>query len=509
MSHIAPRCPPREKPIVVGSERTSDVDEPCPEEAFEERSLVGPLSNGTCLALLGMHVHVRPSHVHVTREDELEPARVDIAHPRLHRFEKVELGRVVLAAVRNVDRREHHLAELRRDNPCLEVEVRMCQVGDIGESVAPHVQSDSRVRPRAMPIAGISLEIAESRGDLRLGRLQLLQTDDIGLVLVDPRFYLLLPSPDPVHVPSANFHVAHLTHRRPAIDYTCAPMRPLTLEPIGVVRSPFRDRVSAPRQPAAAEGIAGTIELLPGRNYEHALEDLEGWEYLFVVFWFHLNEGWRPKVLPPRSERRRGVFSTRSPHRPNPIGLSVVKLESVEGLVLHIRNVDMLDGTPVLDIKPYVPYTDAIPAARTGWLTPLVDDLSSDTLPKDPEPGFHVTWSELAAEQARWLASEHDVNLAEPVTRSLELGPQPHPYRRIKREGDSLRLAVKDWRIRFRVEGRLVTVFAITTGYRPSQLALPSVDPAILVHQAFVARYESALDGVANTRPQSRTRSHP
>lgn len=264
------------------------------------------------------------------------------------------------------------------------------------------------------------------------------------------------------------------------------------LEPIGFVRSPFRDRVSAPRQPAAAEGIAGTIELLSGRNYEHAIEDLEGWEYVWVIFLFHLNEGWRPKVLPPRSTRRRGVLSTRSPHRPNPIGLSVVKLDKVEGLVLHIRNVDMLDGTPVLDIKPYVPYTDSIPAARTGWLAPLVTTQDGPP-PRDPEPGFHVTWAELAAEQAHWLEVNHGVSLVEAVTSTLTLGPQPHPYRRIKREGDGLRLALKDWRIRFRVEGRQVTVDVIETGYRPSQLEANDDDPVLGIHRAFVARFGGKL----------------
>lgn len=270
-------------------------------------------------------------------------------------------------------------------------------------------------------------------------------------------------------------------------------MSPLTLEPIGFVHSPFRDKVSAPRQPAAALEITGRIELLPGRNYEHAIEDLGDWEYLWVIFWFHLNEGWRPKVLPPRSTRRRGVLSTRSPHRPNPIGMSVVKLEAVAGLVLHIRNVDMIDGTPVLDIKPYVPYSDAIPNAGTGWLGNLPSGPDGMT-PKDPEPGFHVTWSELASAQASWLEECHEVKLREDVTRLLSLGPQPHPYRRIKREGDSLRLAMKDWRIQFRVEGRDVTVLTIRTGYRPAQLATRD-DPALIPHRAFVTHFGSVTMG--------------
>lgn len=263
-------------------------------------------------------------------------------------------------------------------------------------------------------------------------------------------------------------------------------MPPFTFEPIGLVHSPFRDRASAPRQPAAAVGVAATIELFAGRDFEHALEDLEGWDYLWVIFVFHLNEGWRPKVLPPRSTRRRGVFATRSPYRPNPIGMSAVRLERIDGRVLHVRDIDLLDGTPVLDLKPYVPYTDAIPNARTGWLAPLATS-EGGAPPRDPEPGFDVVFAEPAREQARWLAEEHGVALGEAVAKTLALGPQPHPYRRIRREGDGFRLAIKEWRVRFRVEARSVTVESISTGYRPAQLA--SDDPALDIHRAFVARF--------------------
>ena len=129
----------------------------------------------------------------------------------------------------------------------------------------------------------------------------------------------------------------------------------LTLTPIGILHCAQQTRVEAPRQPAAADELSGVIELLPSRNFEHALEDLAGWERVWVIFWFHHNAGWRPKVLPPRSQSgRKGVFSTRSPHRPNPLGLSALRLEEVDGLRLHVRGVDLLDGTPVLDIKPYV-----------------------------------------------------------------------------------------------------------------------------------------------------------
>jgi tRNA-Thr(GGU) m(6)t(6)A37 methyltransferase TsaA len=127
--------------------------------------------------------------------------------------------------------------------------------------------------------------------------------------------------------------------------------RPLTLEPIGYVRTALQFKDEAPRQPRASGGAPGRIELLSGRNYEHALLDLSGWDHIWVLFWFHHNAGWRPKVLPPRSTSgRKGVFATRSPHRPNPIGLSAVRLERIEGLTLHVQDIDMLDGTPVLDL---------------------------------------------------------------------------------------------------------------------------------------------------------------
>src|SRR5271167_4134636 len=108
------------------------------------------------------------------------------------------------------------------------------------------------------------------------------------------------------------------------------PFASITFEPIGVVHTPFKEKVSAPRQSIAAENVEGTIELFPGRSLEHALEDIGSWERLWVVFVFHRAEGWRPKVLPPRSTKRRGVLATRSPHRPNPIGLSAVRLVGVD-----------------------------------------------------------------------------------------------------------------------------------------------------------------------------------
>jgi tRNA-Thr(GGU) m(6)t(6)A37 methyltransferase TsaA len=249
---------------------------------------------------------------------------------------------------------------------------------------------------------------------------------------------------------------------------------------IGVVRSPFTERAAAPRQPALARDVTATIELFPGKGYEHALEGLGAWEYVWVVFVFHKNveegRGWKGKVLPPRSAIKRGVFGTRSPHRPNPIGLSAVRIERVDGCTVHVRDIDLLDGTPVLDLKPYVAYADAYPAARSGWLEA-----------SDPIPAWEVGFSDEANAQISWL-SDRGVEVRAAIEAALALGPQPHPYRRIRPTGSGMRLALKDWRVDFDVAERRIVVRALSTGYRASQLAN---EPALDVHRAFSANWGS------------------
>ena len=254
----------------------------------------------------------------------------------------------------------------------------------------------------------------------------------------------------------------------------------LTLEPIGYLRNALATKVEAARQPRAAAGTPARIELLPGRNFEHALEDLAHWELIWVIFWFHLNTGWRPKVLPPRSTTgRKGVFSTRSPHRPNPIGISVVRLDRIEDLTLYVRDADMLDGTPVLDIKPYIAYTDAHLDAGTGWL--------QQAQPSDPLHAYVVLFDALAGAQAAWIEAHTGLEIRERIESTLSLGPEPHPYRRIRRLGDGMQLAVKEWRVRFTVVERTVRVLAIGSGFRDSQIAAADADGLLQVHREYLA----------------------
>lgn len=135
--------------------------------------------------------------------------------------------------------------------------------------------------------------------------------------------------------------------------------------PIGVVRSPFADPESMPVQPVGVDSACGVIEIDP--SYEEGLKDLEGFTHLILLYHFHRSGPCRLTITPFLDTQRRGLFSTRAPSRPNPIGLSIVELLGVDGNRLSVSKLDILDGTPLLDIKPYVPEFDSRPSAVSGW----------------------------------------------------------------------------------------------------------------------------------------------
>ena len=145
--------------------------------------------------------------------------------------------------------------------------------------------------------------------------------------------------------------------------------------PIGVIRSPFRDPVGMPIQPGGARGIRGTVEVFG--EFRAGLADLDGFSRIILIYPFHRSEGWSPAVTPFLDDRPRGVFATRAPRRPNAIGLSIVRLVEVREGEIAIEDVDVLDGTPLLDIKPYVPAFDSFPDEKSGWLTGSGDRVGS------------------------------------------------------------------------------------------------------------------------------------
>jgi tRNA-Thr(GGU) m(6)t(6)A37 methyltransferase TsaA len=140
----------------------------------------------------------------------------------------------------------------------------------------------------------------------------------------------------------------------------------IRMHPIGTIHTPFTNPAGMPIQPVGAVGIKGTVEVLA--EYQEGLKDLDGFSHIILLYLFHRSEGFKLTVVPFMDTEPRGLFSTRAPRRPNPIGLSVMQLDRIENGVLYIQNADMLDGTPLLDIKPYVPEFDGHTRVRTGWL---------------------------------------------------------------------------------------------------------------------------------------------
>jgi tRNA-Thr(GGU) m(6)t(6)A37 methyltransferase TsaA len=144
-------------------------------------------------------------------------------------------------------------------------------------------------------------------------------------------------------------------------------MKGIAYMPIGVIHSPFNNIEGMPIQPAGAKGIAGTVEI--EHEYCDGLKDIEGFSHIILLYHFHLSKGYSLEVRPFMDDKLHGVFATRAPNRPNPIGISVVKLVRVQHCTLHIEGVDIIDGTPLLDIKPFVPEFDVVKVERIGWLS--------------------------------------------------------------------------------------------------------------------------------------------
>ena len=219
-------------------------------------------------------------------------------------------------------------------------------------------------------------------------------------------------------------------------------MSDLVLQPIGIIRTPFKDKYAAPRQPFS-EGIlaSGKVVLHSGHNFEQALHDLDGFEKIWLLYHFNRNKHWKPKVLPPRgSQIKRGVFATRSPHRPNPIGLSLVTLTEIRGRSLYVEGVDMLDKTPLLDIKPYLPAVESYPHANTGWVQDTITEAPARLISYTPE----------AESLLQSIGPITAKSLRDHIEHSLRYDVRPHPYKRISQNEDgSYCLAFKACRILF------------------------------------------------------------
>ena len=253
------------------------------------------------------------------------------------------------------------------------------------------------------------------------------------------------------------------------------------LEPIGLFRCAAKYPYDAPRQGSVATENRGTVELYPGRNFEQALRGVEGFSHLWLLFQFHHNEHWKPVVQPPRGQIKVGVFASRAPYRPNPLGLSCVRLLSVKGRLLDVGNHDLLDETPIFDIKPYLPYADAFPEAIAGWTQTL------------DRAGWHIVLSEPAREHFAWL-HEQGLDCMEAFAMQ-QLSAEPFDAARkrvVPLEGERWALAYRTWRIRFSAahQDGSILVEDIVSGYTAEERQAPE-DPHgdKAIHRAFVARY--------------------
>lgn len=259
------------------------------------------------------------------------------------------------------------------------------------------------------------------------------------------------------------------------------------ITPIGIFHGAATYKYDAPRQ-GVFDGGTGTIELTAGRNFETALRDLDGFERIWVLFLFDRNgDGWHPTTRPPVAVpglKRVGVFASRAPYRPNPIGLSCVRLVAVRGRTLEIAEADLLDGTPILDIKPYIPAADAFPDAKAGW----VDAQSADRWQVDTTDSF--------ASDAEFVRANSGPDIL--ATARLQLGTSPFDSsrKRVVRIDDAAgTLSLRMFRIDFTTDAatRTVTLTALRSGYTPEELAHPD-DPYAdkSLHREFTARSHRA-----------------
>lgn len=232
-------------------------------------------------------------------------------------------------------------------------------------------------------------------------------------------------------------------------------MSAFQFEQIGVIRSPYKEKFAVPRQPGLVKSGGGELHLIPPYNQADAVRGLEAFSHLWVLFIFHqtMEGGWRPTVRPPRlgGNARMGVFATRSTFRPNPVGMSLVELKDIrcqkDQVILQLGSLDLVDGTPVVDIKPYLPFAEALPDARASYAqqAPVAD------MPVGFTPDVDAQLLHLEKRYPR---------LKDFIVEVLAQDPRP-AYKKEEEAGKTYAVLLLDFNVRWRVTGSGFEVFAL------------------------------------------------
>ncbi|MCL2893871.1 tRNA (N6-threonylcarbamoyladenosine(37)-N6)-methyltransferase TrmO [Brenneria tiliae] len=234
-------------------------------------------------------------------------------------------------------------------------------------------------------------------------------------------------------------------------------MTPFVFNQIGIIRSPYKEKFAIPRQPGLIEDGGGELQLLSPYNQAECVRGLADFSHIWILFVFHqtMEGGWRPTVRPPRlgGNARMGVFATRSTFRPNPIGMSLVELKTIrsagDSVTLELGSLDLVDGTPVIDIKPYLPFAESRPQARAGFAQLA------------PEAEMAVTFSPLAQKQIAGYQKKYP-NLRRFITQVLAQDPRP-AYRQGEDSPREYAVLLLEFNVRWRVSARQTEVLSLET----------------------------------------------
>lgn len=260
-------------------------------------------------------------------------------------------------------------------------------------------------------------------------------------------------------------------------------MAEIIIRPIGLYHSKIKNTYEAGRQADPHHGY-GTIELYSQLQVEQSCLYLDSFSHIWIIFQFHQNTEWKPMTSPPRGDHKVGVFASRSPYRPNFIGMSAVRLISIEANRIQVFGADLIDQTPIIDIKPYLPYSDSIPDANSGWISSFEK--------------FEIEFSELAKIQIDFLNKYSDLGIESFIWHQLEYEPTNDRKKRVRHLSENnYEISYRTWRIDFKVIKSILYIEKIRSGYTDLELnsAIDSYQDK-KIHLEFI-RFTNSLESLS------------